>query len=353
MKPNQFLAIRIIWGLAALVALLFLLMGLSPYAADWQRGAIGVVLEPNRSGEITLSPIAGREAILAGVQDGDILLSIAGVDLPAGATIEETSAQLRGPLGTPVTIIVRHVDGTQQSLTIIRSEQFLTRVASAGLSVAFLQNYNIALSLLVPLILLGLSAWIIWKGSAKTITILTGFILLLLPYSLNLTDLAPLGANWLNAYWLYALLRAAGLLGITLFLVLFPNGKFFPAWARWLAILTGVWMLPFYASQIVDNLLPTFVVDWAWILIFTVGMVALLLRFRTSEPIAAEKDSLDKILLAGVVTLGFYALVWLLDSFLPGSFFSGPAGIWFDVIRQLAWSAIVVFLGIQMARSAR
>jgi hypothetical protein len=353
MKPNQTLTIRSIWSLTALIALVFLLTGLAPYISEWQRGTIGVALEPNELGEMILSPMPGREANLAGVQQGDILLSIAGVDLPIGTSVEETIARLRGPLGEPVAITVRHIDGTQESLSIIRSEQFLAQIASAGVSAGFLQNYSIILFLLVPLIFFGLSARVIWMGNTKIITILTGFVLLLIPYSLNLTDLASFGADWLNAYWLYAFLRAAGLLGIALFLLLFPTGRFFPAWARWLAILTGIWILPFYASQIIDNLLPTFVVDWAWILIFAAGIVTLLFRFRTSEPIAAEKGSLDKILLAGVVTLGFYALIWLLNQFLPWSFFASPAGIWFDIIRQLAWSAVAIFLGIQMARATR
>ncbi len=353
MKPSQILISRIIWSLTALIALAFLLTGLAPYIAEWQRGTIGVLLEPNELGEMILSPMPGREASLAGVQQGDILLSIAGVDLPIGTSVEETISRLRGQLGEPVAITVRHINGSQESLTIVRSEKFLAQIASAGVSADFLQNYNIFLFLLVPLIFLGLSARVIWMGNTKAITILTGFILLLIPYSLNLTNLASFGADWLNAYWLYAFLRAAGLLGIALFLFLFPTGRFSPAWVRWLAILTGIWFFPFYASQIVDNLLPAFVIDWAWILIFAAGIVTLLFRMRSPETIATEKGSLDKILLAGVVTLGFYALIWLLNQFLPWSFFASPAGIWFDIIRQLAWSVVAILLGIQMARATR
>jgi hypothetical protein len=41
-----------------------------------------------------------------------------------------------------------------------------------------------------------------------------------------------------------------------------------------------------------------------------------------------------------------------LNRFLPGAFFSSPAGVWFGMVSQLLWSAAAVFLGTQLAFAA-
>lgn len=350
MQPKSALTLQLTWLLLVALTLTLLLIGLAPAAAEWQRGTVGLVLEANAAGEITLAPIPGREAALAGLQSGDILLAIDGQALPKGISVDETIARLRGPLGQPVTITVRQANPpAETSLTLVRSEQFLARVKAAGLSAGFLQNYDLSLSLLVPLVFLGLSGWVIWKGKPSLIVDLVSFTLLLTPFSLNASSLAQAGATLLGTNWLYALLRAAGLFGLTLFLLVFPSGRFTPAWARGLAITLCVWMLPFYASQIGLLNLPSYLIDWAWILVFALGIFALLARFRAAETTLAEKATLTKILQAGAFTLALYALLWLCNRLLPEAFFFGPAGVWFDLASQLAWGAMTIFLGFRLA----
>jgi hypothetical protein len=352
MQSKPALLLRSLWLLVASLVLVFLFAGLTPYRAEWQRGTIGLAFEPNAAGEMVLDPLPGREAALAGIQKGDLLLAVDGAALPTGASVDETFERLRGPHGKAVTLRVRQVNGTENSLTVTRSEQFLAQLAAAGLSLELSQNYDLALSGLVPLLFLGFSAWLIWKGQPAGMFSLLSFTLLLVPYSLNLTGLVPAGADRLGLPWLYALLRAAGLLGLALCLFLFPTGRFFPAWARGLALAIGVWMVPFYATQAGVNLIPSFIIDWVWVLIFALGIAALVTRFRAAETAAAEKGPLRKILLAGVVTLVLYALLWLLNRFLPGAFFSSSAGIWFGMASQLLWSAAAVFLGTQLVFAA-
>ena len=349
MQPTHANLIRIVWSLVAIAMLALTITGLSPYHAELKRGTIGVRLEPNPAGNIVLFPSPGREAALVGVQEGDILLAVSGKALPSGISVDETIEAMRGLHGEQVDITVRQADGTEKSLTIVRSRQFLAHLAGAGISFGFYQAYLVTLSLLVALIFTVFSAWLIWQKRLEKVAALTSLTLLLIPYSLNLSGVASFGAEQFGIYWFYALIRTAGLLTIVVFLTIFPNGNIFPSWARWLLIGVGVWLLPFYISQINTELLPEFMIDWAWVLIFVLSIVALVMRFRSAATVSLEKDVIRKILLAGVIALGLYALLLLLDQFLPVSFYRSPPGIWFNLFSQLAWSAVAIYLGYQMA----
>jgi carboxyl-terminal processing protease len=71
-----------------------------------QFGGIGVSFDRNDAGEIVLSPRADGPAAKAGVQAGDLLISIDGVALPKDAPLEDV-ARIRGEPGTQVAIEVR------------------------------------------------------------------------------------------------------------------------------------------------------------------------------------------------------------------------------------------------------
>ena len=68
-----------------------------------------------------ISPLDDSPALAAGVRAGDIVLAIEGestVDRP----IDECIGLLLGEAGTPVTIRVRHIDGTEEDLTMDRRQ---------------------------------------------------------------------------------------------------------------------------------------------------------------------------------------------------------------------------------------
>ncbi|MCI0629603.1 MAG: S41 family peptidase, partial [Phycisphaerales bacterium] len=67
-----------------------------------------------------ISPMDGSPALEAGIMAGDVVLEIEGqstLKMP----IQDCIAKLMGEPGTPVTIKVRHLDGTEQPYTIVRS----------------------------------------------------------------------------------------------------------------------------------------------------------------------------------------------------------------------------------------
>lgn len=76
-----------------------------------------------RNGQVTIvAPIPGSPAEQAGIQPGDIIIEIEGVSTE-GFTLNEVVLAIRGPKGTPVTIMVIHPDETEPvELTIIREE---------------------------------------------------------------------------------------------------------------------------------------------------------------------------------------------------------------------------------------
>ncbi|MPZ24133.1 MAG: PDZ domain-containing protein [Dehalococcoidia bacterium] len=88
-----------------------------------------VAQDPN-SGEIVIvRPFTGSPAETAGVREGDVLVAVNGESV-AGWSVEQATSVVRGPRDTAVAITVRHLDGTEEELTITRGEIELLRVFS-------------------------------------------------------------------------------------------------------------------------------------------------------------------------------------------------------------------------------
>ncbi len=84
---------------------------------------VGIGAEVNVDGDYLtiVSPLEDSPALDAGIMAGDIVLAIEGVttfDRP----VEDCIEQLLGEPSTPVVIRVRHLNGTEQDLTILRRE---------------------------------------------------------------------------------------------------------------------------------------------------------------------------------------------------------------------------------------
>ena len=68
-----------------------------------------------------VSPIEGSPAFKAGVMAGDVILKVNGEDI-AGQRLPDVIKRIAGPLGSPVTLTVRHVTGEQVDITMTRQE---------------------------------------------------------------------------------------------------------------------------------------------------------------------------------------------------------------------------------------
>ena len=336
------------WSIATLMMILFLVMGIGPFVAEWEQGRVNMLVKMNSNGELVLAPVAGSDAALAGVVLGDVLLSVNKTSLPTGTSVNQAIALLSGPAGQPVTVTLLAADGQEKTVTITRSGQYLKSLGTSGVSLGFVTYYYLALGLLVALIFIGLSGWVLWGNSVTNLNTLIALTLLFMPFSINIAATASYGVTALNTGWLYALARAGGLLGIALLLFLFPTGKFIPPWGRWAAIAVGVWMIPFFAELLLQNPQFSAVIDWGWVVIFVIGIVAQVIRFFDPETTPMQKRNLLMLLLAGVAALVIYVVIWLVNNFTPDSFFINPAGVWFGLLSTLALDGAAVFFAVQL-----
>jgi len=76
----------------------------------------------SRDGQIIIvAPIEDTPAERAGIKSGDVILEVDG-ESTDGWTQEKAVLKIRGPKGTTVTLRVRHEDGTEETLEIVRDE---------------------------------------------------------------------------------------------------------------------------------------------------------------------------------------------------------------------------------------
>lgn len=87
-------------------------------------GGIGVRLERDAAGYFRLYPTSDSPASKAGIADGDRLISVDAVEMPAGVDQTLVEAAIRGPVGTKVSLVVTQPPDFSKSrhLTITRAE---------------------------------------------------------------------------------------------------------------------------------------------------------------------------------------------------------------------------------------
>jgi carboxyl-terminal processing protease len=69
---------------------------------------------------VIVAPFRGSPAEAAGILPGDVLLSVNG-ESAEGWSVADAVKKIRGPQGTPVTLVVRHGDQTEEEVTIERA----------------------------------------------------------------------------------------------------------------------------------------------------------------------------------------------------------------------------------------
>jgi carboxyl-terminal processing protease len=95
---------------------------------------IGATVSSENGQIVIVAPIENTPAERAGIQPGDVVLEVNG-ESTEGWTTEIAVLKIRGPKGTTVTLLIRHSDGTEETLEIERDEievQSVTTVPPGG-----------------------------------------------------------------------------------------------------------------------------------------------------------------------------------------------------------------------------
>lgn len=83
-------------------------------------GGVGMTLSKLQTGEITLAPFPDSPAAKAGIVEGDVLLAIDTTPITATITVEDAVTLVRGPVGTQVSLTVRHASGQEMTVHLTR-----------------------------------------------------------------------------------------------------------------------------------------------------------------------------------------------------------------------------------------
>jgi len=341
-------------GYALLLIILIGLMvvGLPALLAEQSRGYIHASLAQNAQGEVVLTPIAGGEAALAGVQAGDVLLAINGAPVPAGTSVEQAAEMLRGKVGEAVTFTVRGADGSEKAYTIVRSEQYLEALASVGLEPAAVTALAVGIEIALTVVVIALSLWIFLKHQEDWLMLLAAAILALLPSGMGVVNLPFSGAQRLGLLPLYEFVRSLALGLSVLFLFVFPNGKFFPRWTKGIAIAAGVYALLFWVYTFFPKyFLPFSPETWLWLAFSLLGVYAQVRRYiQDSTP--GEKKQTLWLLYGTIAVIAVYILMFIYNQ-LPGALFSWGQWIILDLARNAVAAATLVFFAFSLVRSLR
>lgn len=103
---------------------------LESQSLEGEFGGIGVNIRRNEQGIVVLSPFPDYPALEAGVQEGDILLAVDGVEITPDMTTDAISVLVRGKIGTEVTIKFQHGTDTPREVTLVREKVEIPSVIS-------------------------------------------------------------------------------------------------------------------------------------------------------------------------------------------------------------------------------
>ena len=187
-----------------------------------------------------------------------------------------------------------------------------------GISTTTYAAYWVAVNVLFALVYFAVAMLIFWRKSNDQMVLLASFSLVALGASFP--SIPSTLATVCPAWWLpVAFLVALGFPSLTVFLFLFPNGRFVPRWTRWVAVGWAAMNVPvaFFPGSIFNF------ANWPRPLYLLVSLVVLgsmvfaqIYRYRRiSTPV--ERQQTKWVVFGAAVALLGFLLVFLTSEFFP------------------------------------
>ena len=193
---------------------------------------------------------------------------------------------------------------------------------AAGLSAGFYAAYYVGLDVIVVLVYLAVATLVFRRKSGERIALLGAFTLLLWGFfsvAFTIGAVAEVYPRWGPALDFAQFL---GLVSITLFFYLFPDGRFVPSWARWLALALIVLLMPGYIwpeSAADYREWPTLLAG-SFLLTWMGSMIGLqVYRYRKVSNAVQRQQTKWVVLGVAASLLGFFAFVSLPYLIAPSS----------------------------------
>jgi len=90
---------------------------------------IGATVAQQDDVVVIVRPLPDTPAASSGIRAGDVILAVDG-DSAIGWSVQQAVLRIRGPQGTPVELLIRHTDGEEELITIIRDEILVRSVST-------------------------------------------------------------------------------------------------------------------------------------------------------------------------------------------------------------------------------
>ncbi|HEY6286787.1 MAG TPA: hypothetical protein VIX20_14090 [Ktedonobacteraceae bacterium] len=208
-----------------------------------------------------------------------------------------------------------HILGTSSYASPQISPSDVRALQRLGLSLDFYAWFNIGVNALIMLVYVMVGVILFWRKSDDRVALLASLSLVLLPTAISTSIVGTLPAAWTVPTEIVVFL---GNICMGLFFV-FPSGRFFPRWARWL-------MLVWIAFWVISNFFPNVSITNAWLffllLPFLVISILILQVYRYRRMSTPVQRQQTKWVIFGIVfAFGSFVIGGTLDFFLLSHFF--------------------------------
>jgi signal transduction histidine kinase len=216
-------------------------------------------------------------------------------------------------------------------------------LAALGLSVRFYAAFRIALDAVFAIVYGAVAALIFWRKSAERFALLAALALLTFGLATFPFSVDVLAAAWPGWQAPVAALHFVGAASFSLFLYLFPDGRFKPRWTRWVALVWILWQLPpSWRSAWAPQFTPWF--SWLdlaiWIGALSTAVYGQIDRYRAVSN-AVQRQQTKWVVFGIVMALTGYLSIHL---FFPSSAQNGSAGVLAAHLVAVALRYVVMLL---------